>query len=164
MATRQPTWKLLTNPGDVNPIEYGGYFVYEDTTGVYPAEVEVLVAHPRDDSPEGWTIYRFALDRCQLIEDPDTHTIYLVPFTYNPPWPHALSKYDEWFHKDLANVASSIGSTLTELRQDLCSADPRDRAHAYRAIGEYHGFENLDGYPLTFHNRADVEARYQEVE
>ena len=60
----------------------------------------------------------------------------------------------------LSGVASSIGTSLSELRTLFCSDNPLDRATAYRAVGEYHGFENLDSYPLRFDTRAEVEARY----
>lgn len=84
--TNQPVWKLLANLGDVNPVDHGGLFVYQDLTGVYPEECEKLV------SP----------------------------------------------------------------------ADPIERARAYESIGDYHGFDNLDSYPLIFSNRSDVTARYTE--
>ncbi len=40
----QPKWKLLANLGDANPIDYGGYFVYRDETGVYRDEAEKLIS------------------------------------------------------------------------------------------------------------------------
>lgn len=43
METKQPRWKLVAQLGDVHPIDYGGYFVYRDTTGVYEEEAEVLM-------------------------------------------------------------------------------------------------------------------------
>ena len=43
METKQPKWKLIAQLGDVNPIDYGGYFIYEDETGVYPPEGEKLL-------------------------------------------------------------------------------------------------------------------------
>jgi hypothetical protein len=43
---------------------------------------------------------------------------------------------------------------------DLCSESPLDRAVAYRAIGDYHGFINLDESPLTDLDRSEIEARY----
>jgi hypothetical protein len=164
-TTTQPTWKLLQNLGDVNPIDYGGYFVFTDETGVYSPEAELLISpdeEPAEDDPQ-YMIYRFSLDRFKTIEDEETHTIYLIPYRYNvDEWPYPASRYDEWFHKDLASVARFIGSTVEEMRSDLCSEDPLSRAHAYRAIGDYHGFENFDGYPLRL-TRADVETRYADL-
>lgn len=142
----QPDWKLIANLGDVNPIDYGGYFVYRDRTGVYTEEAELLIADC-DDSPDSWTVYRFPLDRCTLTDG------VLSDNGYHPEYP-------AWFADSLDGVASMIGQDPAELRSDLCSADPLVRARAYQAIGEYHGFENLDSYPLTFTSRSEVKQRY----
>ena len=68
MKTAQPVWKLLANIGDVHPIEYGGYFVFVDETGVYPPEAELLISPDSDDAPEGWVAYRFILDPCTYVD------------------------------------------------------------------------------------------------
>jgi hypothetical protein len=163
-TTRQPVWQLVKNIGDVSPIEYGGVFVYHDTTGVYGDEMEVLFSPDDDDAPEGWAAYRVCLDRLKMISDPETSAVYLVPFAYDPTWPHPVAKYDEWFHSDLAHVAESLGNgtTVDDLRADLCSSDPITRAFAYQAIGGYHGYENFDTDPFVSHSRDEVEARYAE--
>jgi len=148
-VTRQPNWELIANLGDVHPLDYGGYFVYRDTTGAYTEEAEKLFVY--EDS---WQVYRFSLDRLK-IEDS-----YLVPFAYDSSWPYPASTYDEWFHKDLDRVASFVGQSVQALRTDFCSENALDRARAYEAIGDYHGYENLDSYPLTFTSRKEVEARY----
>jgi len=141
---------LLANLGDANPIDYGGYFVHQDTTGAYTEEVEKLFVY--EDS---WQVYRFPLDRLKIVQG------YLVPLRYSPDWPEPLPRYDEWFHKDLDKVAESIGLSAQELKEQFCSDNPIIRARAYEAIGDYHGYENLDGYPLTFTNRKEIEARYK---
>jgi hypothetical protein len=156
--TNQPSWRLLQNLGDADPINFGGYFIFEDTTGVYEPEAEWLEAPDTDDGT--WYVYRFALDRLKMVED--DRTIYLVPDAYRDGWPHPVHQYDEWFHDDLAKVAESNGQTLAELRQAFCSDNPLDRAWAYRALGEYHGFENLDSYPLRL-TRAEAEERYADA-
>ena len=148
--SRQPNWKLIANLGDVNPIDHGGYFVYQDTTGVYTEEAEKVFVY--EDS---WQVYRFHLDRLKMVQG------YLVPLRYSPDWPEPLFRYDEWFHKDLASVALHTGQSVQALRTDFCSENALDRARAYEAIGDYHGYENLDGYPLTFTNRKEIEARYK---
>jgi hypothetical protein len=162
-ATVQPTWELLANLGDVNPLDHGGYFVYRDTTGSYPEEAEYLEVPDDDTDPESdgarWTVYRFGLDKCMAKPVRADNAVYLVPASYRQDWPHPLASYDEWFHKDLARVASFIGSSLEELRADFCKDDPIARAWAYRAIGEYYGFVNLDSYPLSL-TRDEAAARY----
>jgi hypothetical protein len=156
--TDQPKWKLLANLGDVNPIDHGGYFVFEDETGVYPPEAEVLL-EPPDDTEEGserWEVYRFSLDRCKMKQG------YLVSFAFDKKWPCPLSWYEEWFAKDLNDVASFIGQTEDELQDMFCSADPLERAQAYRAIGDYHGYANLDSYSLSL-DRFEVQERYRSL-
>lgn len=143
---KQPEWEFVANLGDVSPLDYGGYFIFKDKTETYAPEAELLV-EPCDDSNDGpYLVYRFTLDRFKMKRG------YLV----------ALSEYVEWFAKDLESVASCVGSTEDELQDQFCSIDPLERAHAYRAIGEYHGFDNLDSYPLTL-TRSEVEARYQGI-
>ena len=154
----QPKWKYLQNLGDVNPVEYGGAFLYQDTTGVYSEELEVLFSPDSDEGKE-WVVYRFPLDRLKIAED--SGSLYLIPTHYDATWPHPIHKYDAWFHDDLARVADSLGRDVTDLRADFCSPDPVTRAFAYQAIGDYHGYVNLDEYPRTFHKRSEVTKRYR---
>jgi hypothetical protein len=157
--SRQPNWELIANLGDANPIDYGGYFVYRDTTGVYPEEAEKLFTDVQVDNETVYLVYRFSLDRLKQVTIGEE--VFLIPIKFDESWPYAASQYDEWFHKDLAGVASFVGQTLQEMRDAFCSDDPRVRAFAYEALGDYHGWENLDSYPLTFTERRDVEARYK---
>jgi hypothetical protein len=143
----QPAWKLVAQLGDADPISYGGYFVYEDATGVHPPEAELLESPDDDDAPEGWTVYRFPLERCTFIDG------VLSDNSYHPECP-------AWFADDLNSVASCMGLDVQALRDDLCSADPIRLAEAYRAIGEYHGFINMDEYPISDFDRSQLEARY----
>lgn len=152
--TKQPQWKLLTNLGDVNPVDHGGYLIFTDETGVYPPEAELLGVPDEDAGTTGWEVYRFPLDRCTLTDG------VLSDNPYHPLHP-------AWFAEDLDKVAQFIGVPLEAtperagLRNWLCSVDPIDRARAYRAIGDFHGFENLDQYPLRFRKRAEVDGRYK---
>lgn len=162
--TKQPKWKLLANLGDVNPIEYGGYFVYVDETGAYDAEAERLEP-PMDDVDEDdpsarWEVRRICLDRCKLVED-DDHRVYVVPVRYDASWPYPVSRYAEWFTEALASIAEFVDTTVSDLRTNLCSEEPVRRALAYQAIYDYHGWDNGDSYPLTL-TRAEVEERYKD--
>ena len=156
--TEQPVWKLLANLGDASPVDYAGLFVYADASGVYPEESEKLVS-PDSDSGE-WIVYRYSINR---LEQYGADSI-LIPYGFSTrqDLPYPIETYSEWFNSDLASVASFIGSDVITLRNQFCSSDPLERARAYEAIGDYHGFENLDSYPLQFTNRAEVESRYQE--
>lgn len=155
----QPQWKLIAQLGDADPISYGGYFIYEDRTGVYAPEAEVLIA-PDDDETGEWIVYRFSLDRCTYIDG------ILSDNPYHPElsawWaqsPDEAKRRPQDTTK-LSNLALCTGRTELNYINMFCSEDPRVRAMAYEAIGLYHGWENLDAYPRTFTNRADVEARY----
>ena len=151
--TQQPVWTFIDNLGDANPIDYGGYFIFKDETGVYPEEAELLVPLEENDTYE---IYRIVLDPLKMLKG------YLVPAKYKKSWPHPLPQYDEWFHKDLEAVAGFVGSNKEDLEAAFTSSDPLVRAEAYRAIGDYHGWDNLDSDPLTNLSRAEVEKRYPE--
>ncbi len=142
----QPNWKLVAQLGDKNPIEYGGYFIYEDTTGVYPPEGELLIS-PEDDSGK-WEIRRFILEPCTFIDG------ILSDNKYHPNHP-------AWFARDLKSVADFGGMAIDQLVLDLIGDEIHAKAQAWRLIGEYHGFDNLDSYPLYF-KRSEVEARYKE--
>ena len=143
--TNQPAWKCIANLGDANPIEYDGLFVSIDTTGVYPPEMEYLIAP--DGDVTHWEAYRTCLDRCTFREG------ILSDNKFHPD-------YAAWFAKDLGSVAENCDTDELELINQLCSEDPMDRAQGYRAIGDYHGWANLDSYPRTFNLRLEVKQRY----
>lgn len=133
------------------PLEYGGYFVYVDETGVYPPEAELLeVEELYDGRDQSYTVHRFTLEPCTYVNG------VLSDNPYHPSNP-------VWFvvHDGLNVLASYIGTSTTDLIKLFTSNDPIERAHAWRAVGEYHGFENLDDYPLQL-SRAEAEERYRE--
>lgn len=191
MSTPQPVWKFIANLGDANPIDHGGYFVYIDETGVYAPEAELLVepsddevqrddrrkdsmerqlirnyekmlgrdatnaeidahvkAHLGFESALRWTVYRFRLEPCTYING------ILSENKYHPDKP-------AWFATYFSYLAKSVELDVDDLAGLFCHESPIERAHAWRVVGEYHGFDNLDAYPLTL-NRAEVEKRYAE--
>lgn len=146
--TNQPKWQLIANLGDATPLDYGGLFVFRDETGVYREEMELLeVQHPDADYDGDlrYEVRRCVLERCTL-----TNGI-LSDNQFHPEHP-------AWFADGLAGVAATIGSTKEELERLLCSENPLERAEAYRAIGDYHGWDNLDSDSLTL-SRTEAEAR-----
>jgi len=147
MKTNQPKWKFVAQIGDRNPTEYGGLWVVRDSTGVYPPEGEKLIS-PDSDSGGGWTVYRFILERCVVTDG---------IMSANKFHPHS----PEWFADSIDSVEQSMGMEPGELTALLCSSDPVDLARGYEAIGDFHGWENLDGYPLTFSKVGDVKKRYR---
>lgn len=186
-ATKQPVWEFIYNLGDANPLDFDGYFIYRDKTGVYPEEAEVLIRSTADDAHKSlYTIYRFQLERLKLAAG------YLVPLHYSSDWPSIITsgedtyatppgvldwwpegsedpghakRYDAWFHKasiSFKYIALNIGSTTTEkLELAFTSADPLVRAEAYREIAQFHGWQELDPEPLTSLTRNDVRKRYR---
>ena len=152
----QPSWKLVANLGDVNPLDYGGYFVFVDETGVYPPEAELLVIN--DDCQI--LAYRFVLKPCTFIDgvlsDNRFHPDHCAWFATTAAKMAARPQDG----KGLADIAAFTGIEESELVGMLCSEDPIELALAYRAIGEYHGFDNLDSYPLEM-SHAEARARYK---
>jgi hypothetical protein len=137
MQTNQPEWKFVSNLGDVNFIEYGGYFVYTDLTGVYDAEAEYLMVpgeEPKPDDPCN-KIYRFKLDRCTYINGVLSDNRF-------------HKEHPAWFAKDISSIARCSSLSVKALIHMLTSDNILERASAYQMIGEYHGLENMDNYPL----------------
>ena len=128
----QPVWSPVGNLGDADPLENGGYFVYRDLTEVYPEEAEHLAVN--ENGPR--IVHRFILDRCTFVDG------VLSDNPYHPDQP-------AWFAKEIDDVANCTGITSADLIAQFCSIDPLERARAFRAIGEYFGFGELDSYPLS---------------
>lgn len=178
MTTQQPQWYFIANLGDASPVDYGGYFIYGDRTGVHEPEAEYLES-PDSDLGGEWRVYRFILERMAVVmaHDPscgverrillshrlaEAHRNQTPDYYGNPGLPHPLHEYDEWFHDDLAKVALSSGLSTDDLYNGLCSDDPCVRARAYQTIYEYHGWDNADNYPLVLTIRGEVALRYHE--
>jgi len=157
MNTRQPTWRYVGNLGDASPLDYGGFLVYSDETGVLEDEAEALVPDDPDDEDGTYTVYRFPLDRLKMFAG------YLVPEAYHTSWPHRVEDYDKWFHRDIGKIADWAGTSAEQLRQDLTRADFWPRARAYQTISGYYGPEEF-GHEQPLHGltRAEVEDRYRD--
>jgi hypothetical protein len=127
----QPNWKKSKDG------------IFRDTTGVHEAEAEIA---------KKGKIYRFPLERLKIVSREGTD--YLVPFTYDPiECLHRIGDYVPWFVGDLSVVAQSVGLYLDDLVEALCSRSAGRRLIAYKAVGEYHGWLNFDGYPLSVGDR-----------
>lgn len=147
--TKQPEWKYIGNLGDADPLEHGGYFIFEDETGVYEPEGEIYF-------PCTGFAYRFILERKEIWAG------HLIPLGFSKKLlPHPIESYIEWFDSSLEDVANYVGMSAMELAHMFTSIDPLVRAHAYRELGSYRGFLNLDGYPLKL-SRLEAKARYSE--
>jgi hypothetical protein len=141
----QPKWKYLTNLGDASPLEHGGYFIFEDETGVYAPEAEYLEV--KDDGTG--TAYRFSLDKCTYIDG------VLSDNKFHPDHP-------AWFADHLPHIADSFDMTVAEVAAKFCSDDVLERAWAYREVGSYYGFDNFDNYPLEL-SEEEMQIRYANI-
>lgn len=149
--SQQPKWRLRTSVDE--------WAILEDETGVYSPEVE----YAQETMPGRRTIfelYRFSLDRLKRVVHEDQ--IYYVPFAYEANWPHPIHMYKEWYLGDLESVANTVGRTKQDMLDALCSDDPEELWRVYQDIGSYHGFANLDAYPLML-SEAKFKARKAQV-
>ena len=150
--TKQPEWKYIKNLGDASPVEYGGYFIFEDQTNVYSPEAEKWEA-------ETHQVYRIILDLMFLLDG------HLIPLSIHQAslthsLPHPIKDYIEWFDKDIKSIESCMGMKTGEYIKMFCSNDPLELARAYEALYDYCGWENGDSYPLTL-TEEEAEKRYQ---
>ncbi len=141
--TKQPKWHCVAQLGDANPLDYGGYWVLEDITGVYPPEGELLQT---GEEGEPLTVYRFILDPCTFVDG------VLSDNQFHPDYP-------AWFADKLSDIARANGMESDMLIASFISGDSKERASAWRMVGEYYGFDNLDLYPITL-SRREARQRY----
>lgn len=127
-ATKQPKWRYITNLGDVNYLEYGGAFVFEDETGVYAPELEI---YDRD----GNSMSRVVLE---------PHTYENGVLSDNP----YHKDMEAWYASKLPAVADCVGHDVELIRTALCSSQPVDRAIAYTHLIAYFGVFEFDNYPV----------------
>ena len=142
----QPKFKLVAQLGDKNPIDHGGYFVYIDETGVYSPEAELLIAPDNDDGK--WEIRRFILEPCTFING------ILSDNKFHPESP-------AWFADGVGEISNFVGIPTADLIDMFCNGNIENRAIAWLSVGDYHGFENLDSYPLYL-TRSQAESRYND--
>jgi hypothetical protein len=156
-------WRLVAQLGDVNPLDYGGYFVLEDTRGEWCPTAELLEVVDDGDRSVRWEVYTIGLDKCTYTKPraaslpgcpPGTSDVGVL--SDNPFHPD----HPAWFAESLEEVARFGGVDVDELRRWFCSDDLSERAEAYRCVGMYHGFDNFDGQPLIL-SLSDVKARYR---
>lgn len=165
----QPIWKLLANLGDKNPLDYGGFFVYVDETGVYPPEVEVVEVCDEpdyDNNDKGkWTVYRFILEPCTYIDgilsDNPFHMAHPAWFA-TPESERTEGRNSTTWLKNLVDFCGNDDDG-EELIRLFCSDDPLERARAWRVVGDYHGYHELDHYPLRYSSKLELKKRYLDM-
>lgn len=140
----QPNWICRANLGDMSPCEHGAGFVFEDLTGVYAPEMECSFEIESTPNKLKWLVFRFTLEQCTWTNG------VLSDNEFHPGKP-------AWFADTMESIAQHTGATLESFIADITRGTLCERAQAWRAIGEYHGFENLDSYPLVLSQEQIIE-------
>ena len=125
--TQQPNWKFIGHIGDVDPITYGGGFVYTDATGVYAPEMTWFEPAPDEQWHETESDTPLQEYRIMLEKEPQS----------------------EWWYSRLTDIASFTGLEVEELRAMSLSRNPLEVALLYSYLIHYFGAEEFDSYPMT---------------
>lgn len=125
----QPEWKIIGQLGDVNPLAYGGGILAKHAQGHYVLEYLRDSANMQDQDD---------VDELDL-----TYTVYSTHFDGDEDLTVTL----DW--ANLAEVASSVGATVKELRA-MAKGSPQDKALFIETVAGHYGWENIDSYPNTF--------------
>jgi len=121
--------KKITSVGDVNPIEYGGGFVYSEDGNrwiEYTSGVEDVEDAPMEGDP-GYEDIKL--------------TVYLVAVEDDVFGWHSWAK--------IADIARTSGYAKQDLKAAGKSSKLRDRVWATEAIAGMWGWYELDNYPIT---------------
>jgi hypothetical protein len=142
--------QIVDNLGDVDPINYGGFFVlFNPETGDSLIEVLEEPHFDRDDKPIGpWYAYRFEPERLVW------HDGGLRDNPYHPC-------HKVWFSDKIKGVAESAGIRWRSLVSSLCSSSVTERARGYQHLVGYFGVSEFDSCPLDLGTNASrVKFRY----
>ena len=126
---------VVTTVGDVNPIEYGGGYLFLcKVSGQSNYVVEYTHGTENEPAAEGLSEYEPAYSRVPLV-------------LYRVDLPENVWEWHSW--ADPNDVATSIDADPAELRRAGSSPDPRERLYALEAIAGHWGWNELDHYPLS---------------
>lgn len=124
-----------------------GWILYVDDNGSYHCEyMDIIHDVSHNEENNRYIVHRFDIDRCTFING------ILSDNPFHPELP-------AWFAdgKGVDDVAKCCDHE--DIVEDICSEDPKARCRAWISIGSYHGFYNLDSYPLGL-TQAEVDKRY----
>lgn len=126
---------VVTTIGDVNPIEYGGGYLFLcKDRGRSDYHLEYTHGTESEEAAEGLSEYEPAYSRVPL-------TLYRVDLPDDVWGDHSWAKVED--------IAQSMGADPEELRRAGSSPDPRERAYALESIAGHWGWHELDNYPLS---------------
>jgi hypothetical protein len=135
MKTKQPSWKFVGHIGDVDPIAYGGAFIYVDSTGIYCPEM--MWFDPSSDDVWNKLGNKTPITEYRILLERDSEA--------------------EWWYERLDAIACFTGQPLEELQKAAKSMNPLEKAWLYDSLIGYFGVENFDqSHALTM---LDWEAR-----
>lgn len=153
----QPQWKLAGHVGDIDPIAFGGGFVYVDETGVYPPEMTYFEPAPDEE----WhklgdkvpvQIYRVVLDppRFKTLTEAGKRQLGITRAKDLPTSDRNVTWYwyNEWYVKYLPKVAESCGDTAFNFLRALLGKNPIARALVYESMIHYFGIVEFDSCPI----------------
>jgi hypothetical protein len=127
METKQPKWKIVGHVGDVDPISYGGGFVFIDETGIYPPELAWF--EPATDEEWHEKGEESKLEYFRVVLEKDSSR--------------------EWWYSRLNEITSFLGVSLEELQTAAKSENPLTLAQLYSSLIAFYGAEEFDSYPVT---------------
>ncbi len=154
--------------GDVNFIEYGGgpVFSSKDRRDPWVEYVEPPADDDDNEDPnaENYTVYRVDLERMKWMVSSDDQKPHLVSYRVQRDWEdHApVSRREEWWMQDINSVMKCCDQRFHIFVDQITGDDPLDLAFAYQTLALYHGWGELDHYPLRMSER-EVKKRYRNV-
>jgi hypothetical protein len=140
-ANQRTRCRVVGELGDVNPVEYGGGFVLACTGGGRSEQTHEIEIAPYGQEEEGedgpLTVFRVDIPEGDVWED------------------------QSWAKP--RDIARSMGMSERELRAlGAAGATPLQKASAIEALAGYHGWHELDQYPLKF-SPAELRRRWRSL-
>ena len=138
----QPKWKCVANLGDVNPVDHGGFFVFIDTTGVYPPECVALHVPSEGEEaeyPNSYELGRFICEPCTFVGG------VLSDNPFHPELP-------AWWADDIDSLCDMFDRDRDEWIAHICGDGTlEERAWCWKELFEMYGAANFgaDCPPVT---------------
>lgn len=156
--------KFICNLGDVNPLWYGGEFIYREDER---DSIEILELSQRDEKGKRtYIIYTFDIDKLyKLVID---NVPYLLLYDYKKEEDfekksNEFKKLAEWFSDKIEDVCYLLGANKEEFYHNICSEDVRLRANSYMMLVKYFGAYTFDNYPVIL-SIEQIKERYSQNE
>lgn len=108
-----------------------------------------------------WTVYRFTIENCTYLDGilSDNKFYPKLPAWFAKPESERSERPQDTTY--LKGIADSMDLDVDDYALMFVHPWALTRAQAWIEVGEYHGWANLDSYPITL-TRKEVEERYKE--